>query len=669
MTGFVEQYIGSLAGFISHHELIGAVVVFLLAFSESIPVLGIVMPGTSIIVALAVLAGLGILPLWLVVSAAIIGAIAGDGLSFWYGHRHKAQALEIWPISAHPAMIARSEAFFERHGGKSITIARFTPVVRAFVPLIAGVSGMKPARFYAANILSAFAWAFSHILPAAAAGASLGVLHAISGRLTAVMLAMIILALVVVVVLRSALRWGSVGILKIRDTAHQHLQGRSGTPARILRQLTDPDDGSLRELTFMTSIIAMTVFALLVLARDVVAQDQLTRADQAISALVSSWRTHVGDGIMVFVTALGDTLVTSLVAAVAVLWAFLTGNRRVALGILISMAAALVFVIGLKSSMHVTRPIDIYAGVDSFSFPSGHTTFAATLYGILAYIAWRAYTAPVRSVVLGFLACLIVAIAFSRVYLQAHWPSDVAAGLLFGIGASVSFAIFYRDTRFSQMPTGSLFASVLLALLTVGSWHASVTHAHAMALFEKHSSRRELSRATWLQGAWRSMPAHRVDLGGEREEPILVQWAGSLASLAAAVEKQGWVPATELTRASVLNFLIPRTPLDQVPVLPRLNSGKAPIASFVQGQAHGNRRLVLHVWRSGLALAGNPAEPILLLAVVEEKVEKPLGLLQLPLDVDTPAVSDRSFDFADLPHAIRKEPAGQPARSLILAYP
>ncbi|WP_246094167.1 MULTISPECIES: DedA family protein [Mesorhizobium] len=97
--------------------------------------------------------------------SAFLGAIVGDGLSFWLGYRYHREILQRWPLNRYPELIARSEAFFERHGGKSVFLARFTPGVRAFIPLVAGMLQMPARRFYYANIFSAFVWAPSHILP------------------------------------------------------------------------------------------------------------------------------------------------------------------------------------------------------------------------------------------------------------------------------------------------------------------------------------------------------------------------------------------------------------------------------------------------------------------------------------------------------------------------
>jgi SNARE associated Golgi protein len=71
----------------------------------------------------------GILSVWPLQLSAILGAIAGDGFSYWLGHRYHEEILRRWPLNRHPELIARSEAFFHRHGAKSVFLGRFTPVV------------------------------------------------------------------------------------------------------------------------------------------------------------------------------------------------------------------------------------------------------------------------------------------------------------------------------------------------------------------------------------------------------------------------------------------------------------------------------------------------------------------------------------------------------------
>ncbi len=173
----MTAYISDLTDFIATHPHYAAWAVFLLAFSEAIPVIGTVVPGSTLIVAISALAIEAHISPWLLLVAAILGAIVGDGASFWLGQRCHRQILQRWPLDRFPGFIARSEAFFNRYGGASVFLARFTAVVRAFVPLIAGIVQMPARQFYLANVLSALVWAPAHVFP----GVVFGMLVSLAG--------------------------------------------------------------------------------------------------------------------------------------------------------------------------------------------------------------------------------------------------------------------------------------------------------------------------------------------------------------------------------------------------------------------------------------------------------------------------------------------------------
>lgn len=173
----MTAYISDLTDFIATHPHYAAWAVFLLAFSEAIPVIGTVVPGSTLIVAISALAIEAHISPWLLLVAAILGAIVGDGASFWLGQRCHRQILQRWPLDRFPGFIARSEAFFNRYGGASVFLARFTAVVRAFVPLIAEIVQMPARQFYLANVLSALVWAPAHVFP----GVVFGMLVSLAG--------------------------------------------------------------------------------------------------------------------------------------------------------------------------------------------------------------------------------------------------------------------------------------------------------------------------------------------------------------------------------------------------------------------------------------------------------------------------------------------------------
>jgi membrane protein DedA with SNARE-associated domain len=161
----VASFIDPLIAFVSAHAWLAYLTLFLAALLEAVPVVGSVIPGSTIILALSALVPGGELKLGAVLAAAIAGALLGDGTAFWAGHRAKREILSAWPLKNYPNVIARSEAFFQRWGALAVFFARFVPPIRAFVPITAGAAGMSPPRFYAVNIPAILLWAPLHVLP------------------------------------------------------------------------------------------------------------------------------------------------------------------------------------------------------------------------------------------------------------------------------------------------------------------------------------------------------------------------------------------------------------------------------------------------------------------------------------------------------------------------
>jgi membrane-associated protein len=162
---FVTSVIDSLIAFVSAHAWLAYLTIFLAALLEAVPIVGSVIPGSTVILALSALISGGELDMAGVFAAAIVGAALGDGGAFWIGHRAQRGILSTWPMSRYPNVIAQSEAFFHRWGLLAVFFARFVPPIRAFVPITAGALGMSPPRFYAVNIPAILLWAPAHILP------------------------------------------------------------------------------------------------------------------------------------------------------------------------------------------------------------------------------------------------------------------------------------------------------------------------------------------------------------------------------------------------------------------------------------------------------------------------------------------------------------------------
>ena len=99
------------------------------------------------------------LPYLPIVAGAVTGAVLGDTVSFWIGHRFGGGIARFWPFTRNPELLSKGIRFFARHGGKSVFIGRFFGPVRAVIPLAAGVMRMPRDRFWVANVSSAIVWA------------------------------------------------------------------------------------------------------------------------------------------------------------------------------------------------------------------------------------------------------------------------------------------------------------------------------------------------------------------------------------------------------------------------------------------------------------------------------------------------------------------------------
>jgi membrane protein DedA with SNARE-associated domain len=161
----VASYFNALIAFVSAHAWLGYLTLFLAALLEAVPVIGSIIPGSTIILALSALVPGGELKLQWVLLAAVAGALIGDGSAYVVGHRTQHEILSTWPLSRHPVVIAQSEAFFRRWGIWAVFFARFVPPIRAFVPVTAGALGMARIQFFAANIPAVLLWAPAHVLP------------------------------------------------------------------------------------------------------------------------------------------------------------------------------------------------------------------------------------------------------------------------------------------------------------------------------------------------------------------------------------------------------------------------------------------------------------------------------------------------------------------------
>ena len=160
----------AVSAFILSHSAWAMPIIFLVVFCESFAFLSLLVPGTAILAAAGTLAGAGTLPVADLLIGAIPGAILGDAASYWLGRRFGSRILAARPFRDHPEMIAKGQDYLQRYGALSEFVCRFFGPLRAVVPLMAGMGGMRAGPFMVANVASAVVWAPAVLMSGAVIG-------------------------------------------------------------------------------------------------------------------------------------------------------------------------------------------------------------------------------------------------------------------------------------------------------------------------------------------------------------------------------------------------------------------------------------------------------------------------------------------------------------------
>lgn len=642
------EYVNATVEFLARHPEISYGLVFLAATFESMPLLGSIIPGSTIILAVSATAPSGAVSFWPLVFWSVIGAIIGDGASYWLGRRYQRRILATWPCNRYPQLAVKSEAFFAKHGGKSVVIGRFTPALRPFIPLFAGILDMPPGRFYLANIISALLWAPAHVVPGIALGATLGLAAAVVGRLVGLGTIIVVTLWVVTLIAMYVVRKALPHVVEYIAAVQRWAGNRDTWIRRHMTALLDPERNETRALALVGMILVGAAWLFFGVLEDVVTGDPLVRADRAIFALFQNFRSSTGDVFMTAVTEMGDSLVVTLVVIAATAWLFFKRTWRSALYLLMAVAGASVFNSGMKLILSRERPIDgLYDGVSAFSFPSGHATVNFVLYGFICTLVMRKIHATWRLPLVGIVLCIVALIALSRLYLGAHWLSDVLAGLSFGTTWLALLGTGYHTHKPEAVEAKGILSVVLATFVIAGAWNIYLHYPRDAERYALRNATQQMSSQEWMAGGWQEMPARRTDLIGEYEGPLTVQWAGDLDSLEKSLKSRNWVRPTPLSIASSLTWIEPAPDPALLPTIPLLHEGLLPSLTLIQVQSPASR-LVFRLWRTETIINGTDAAPrhLWVGAVVQEVLHSviwPLTVAATKSDANAPRDSLANF--------------------------
>jgi membrane-associated protein len=161
----VEFFVQLITDPAALYELVrwgGYLALVAIVFTETGLLIGFFLPGDSLLITAGLVAAAGGLDIWLLNGLLMAAAIVGDSVGYAIGYRAGPRIFtredSRWFSRSH---LVRTREFYERHGGKTIVLARFIPIIRTFAPVVAGVGRMEYRRFLAYNVLGGIGWVAS----------------------------------------------------------------------------------------------------------------------------------------------------------------------------------------------------------------------------------------------------------------------------------------------------------------------------------------------------------------------------------------------------------------------------------------------------------------------------------------------------------------------------
>ena len=590
----MDQFFDQALAWVGSHPVLTYAAIFAIAMGESTAIIGLIVPGVILLLGVGALITTGAIAFWPAFAAAVLGAIAGDGLSYGLGRYYQDRLRTLWPFSRHPETFDQGTAFFARHGAWSVVIGRFVGPTRAVTPLIAGMLGMAPRRFFAADISSAMAQILTYFIPGMVLGASLklaaeaAVRLAILGLLLAAALWFSFLAahrLYRLLAPRAA-RW----LKALLAWADLHpLMGR------IAQALADPGHPEARALAGLAFLLTVATLLLGTLGGLAVLHPSELALDRAALDLGQSLRSPPGTRLMAALAALGAPGVVLPIVLGIYLWLRWRDRDRHAHYWLAAAAFPLAATPLLGALLAVPRPDLGLRLVLPWSFPSGPVLLATCVWGFLAVVIARNLDPARRWFPYALASLPVTAVAVARVYLGAEWLTSILGSLALGLAWVAALGLaFRRHSRACLRPGGLLGIAALGLAIGIGL-HALRDGDRTLARLTPTPAILEQSPGEWLDAGWTHLPRQREDLSQRHRHRLTIQYAGDPVVLAAALAPAGWRPAPEFDWGGTMRLLSPSLGLAELPVIPQVHDGRHE-ALILTREPTPDRRLVLRLW-------------------------------------------------------------------------
>jgi membrane protein DedA with SNARE-associated domain/membrane-associated phospholipid phosphatase len=597
-----HHFLNNATNYLHHHPQMGILFAFLVAFLESLPIVGTIVPGSITMTIVGVMIGAGLIPGYLTIAVASLGAFSGDLIGFGSGRIFKDRIRTVWPFSRHPKIINISETFIKKHGGKSILIGRFMGVARSAVPLVAGVLHLSWVRFILAALPTAILWAFVYCLP----GILLG---AFSLEIPPKLLTeYIVFGVIVIVVL-----WGIYWLIqrfftnitafydRQIDRYWAFLQRHRGSNfiIKYIHNRQNPDSHHQLSRLLLASL-CLIIFIIILL--NALFQSNMMLVDQPMFSFAQSLRIYHLNPFFITLSLFGKTTIVMLIAFVMSFILVCCRQWRAATHLCFATIATAVVVYLIKYADFNARPSGFMIVASSSSFPSGHVAMSLVVFGLLGFFTGRLFENS-RGIINLIVVVLVGLIAASRLYLGAHWLVDVIASIFLGLTILLITTVNYQrlPRPSSKITLNHWIWLTIMLIVTFGIWAGNVYFQYHSATYRYTPFVKRIStqQHQWWETPLEFTPAYRDNRFGRPAQPLNIQWAGHLDKIKSTLQQHGWKLISRKNHvADTIHRLASDKPQYHLPLFELLYHNKRPSLIMYKSIPKKSMIYILRLWDS-----------------------------------------------------------------------
>lgn len=593
-----STYLQPITQWVYLHPHLALFATFFVSFCESLAFVGTIVPGTVTMTAFGILAGSGMMRIDLTLTAAILGAIAGDSASYSIGYIFSDRLVNMWPFKRYPQWLHYGKDYFERHGGKSVLIGRFTGPLRSIIPIIAGMMQMNRWHFLVANVASAIGWAVLYVMPGVLIGTASSELSAQSASKLFIVVLCFLGAIWLITL---GIKWM---LIHMNQWLHTHLDAtwsklmRAQTIGKWCRFLTPANEVDHYPTAAMILMLVgfMALMPLFFYAYTY-AQWSIT-LNEAVRQFCLSIRTHDFDAF--FIIARLDISYLSLIALGVAIVCYAVYHhdwRLLRFWVSLFITSSLIVVL---MSYALQSPLPVYqlSDLPMFAFPTRGLTFATSLYGFLVFYLASFYQQTV-SVILRILLLIILFFAgVALIYLGEDWLMNVIFAYQIGFTNALFHWVLYRRQGKPHYRS-YLPITLSIVLLIIATGLSSLLFFNTVSDSQKpYTQQFDIQYQTWWKQKHPLLPLYSMNRFGKEIGLMNIQYVGSIQTLQKTLEAAGWKKQLDSFFYSLVLRLGNQKSEAELPLMAQLYMNKKPYLMMTYGSSKAGNGLIIRLWRS-----------------------------------------------------------------------